>query len=53
MSGEISSSGIQITIAEDVEEVLSKEVKTVGNGAHVLCPKEHVGRKAYLVVCKE
>jgi len=53
MSGEVISNGIQVTISEDVEEVLKKEVKPVGNGAHALCPKEHVGKTVYLVVCKE
>lgn len=46
MSGEVVSDGIQITISEKVEEVLNKEVKPVGNGAHVLCPKNIPGKKS-------
>lgn len=51
--GEIQESGIAITIQEDVEEVLTDEVTPFGNGAKVGCPKKHLGKKVYLVVCKE
>lgn len=50
---EISSGGIEISIEEDVEEVLKGEVTEFGNGAKVGCPKKHLGKKVYLVVCKE
>ncbi len=50
---EVSSSGIEVSIKEDVEEVLKSEVTKFGNGAKVGCPKKHLGKKVYLVVCKE
>lgn len=53
MSGEITSRRIQVSISEDVEEVLKKNIVPIGNGAHVICPKEHIGKPVYLVVCKE
>mgnify|MGYP000231422888 CR=1 FL=1 len=39
--------------SEDVEEVLKKEIVPIGNGAHVICPKEHIGKLAYLVIVKK
>lgn len=50
---EISSAGIEVTIEEEVEEVLKKEVTPFGNSAKVGCPKRHMGKKVFLVVCKE
>jgi putative transposon-encoded protein len=50
---EITDAGIAVTIDADVEEVLQGEVTPVGNGAKVGCPKEHLGKSVYLVVCEE
>lgn len=52
MSSKITSREIKISISEDVEEVLKKYIVPIGNGAHVICPKEHIGKTVYLVVCK-
>ncbi len=43
----------ELHLSDEVEGFLRKEVKPHGNGAHVLCPKEYMGRDVYLVVCKE
>lgn len=32
------------------EEVLEKEVKTFGNGGHVVLPKEHISKKVRIIV---
>lgn len=53
MPGEITSKKIRVLISEDVEEVLKKEIVPIGNGAHVICPKEHIGKLAYLVIVKK
>ncbi len=53
MSGEVTSDKIKTVITETIREVLQKEVTSFGTGAHVICPKEHLGRKVYLVVCEE
>lgn len=53
MPGEVTPSEIRTIITEDVKEVLQREITSFGTGAHVVCPKEHLDRKAYLVVCKE
>lgn len=38
----------KLILTVDVEDILRKEVSPIGNGAHVICPKEHVGKTAYL-----
>ncbi len=43
----------ELRLTDEVEGFLRKEIKPQGSGAHVLCPKEYLGRTAYLVVCKE
>ncbi len=53
MVGEVKSDEIVTSISENVEEVLRKEVTSFGTGAKVGCPKEHIGKTVYLVVCKD
>lgn len=43
----------KLRLTDEIEGFVRKEIKPHGNGAHVLCPKEHLGKTAYLVVCKE
>lgn len=43
----------ELVISEEVEDIFRKEITSFGTGAHVVCPKEHVGETAYVVVCKE
>lgn len=53
MPGKITATGIKVVIREDVEEVLKRKVTPFGTGAKVGCPKEHIGKSAYLVVCRK
>jgi len=53
MSSVVTSKTIKVSISEEVEEVLKKSIVPIGNGGHVICPKEHIGKTVYLVVCKE
>ncbi len=53
MSGELELSEEKLVLSEDVEDILRKNVAPIGNGAHVTCPKEYLGKTVYLVVCKE
>jgi len=32
---------------------LEKKVTTFGNGAKVDCPKEFIGKRVYLIICKD
>jgi putative transposon-encoded protein len=43
----------KLILSEDVEDIIRKEVVPIGNGAHIICPKEHVGKTVYLVVVKK
>ncbi len=53
MPGKVNISERELVISEEVEDIYRKEISTFGTGAHVVCPKKHKGKKAYLVVCKE
>ena len=37
-------------IIEDFEESLERDVKDIGNAAHVLVPKKHRGKKANVII---
>jgi len=44
----------KLTLHEDqVLGFIEKRVTRFGNGAKVDCPKEYLGKRVYLVVCKE
>ncbi len=53
MSGKLELSEEKLVLSEDVENIIRKKVAPIGNGAHVTCPKEYLGKTVYLVVCKE
>lgn len=53
MAGKVELDGKKLLISEEVEDIFRKEVTPIGNGAKVGCPKKHVGKTAYVVVCKE
>ena len=43
----------KLILSVDVEDIIRKEVTPIGNGAHVICPKEYIGKTVYLVIVKE
>ena len=43
----------KLVLSADVETIIRKKAVTIGNGAHVTCPKEYLGRTVYLVICRE
>ncbi|MEM3519817.1 MAG: DUF2080 family transposase-associated protein [Candidatus Hadarchaeales archaeon] len=47
------SRGRLILREDDVLGFIEKRATKFGNGAKVDCPKEHIGRRVYLIVCKE
>lgn len=53
MAGKLELTKRKLILSEDVEDIIRKEVVPIGNGAHVICPKEHVGKTVYLVVVKK
>jgi putative transposon-encoded protein len=41
-----------LTLSDEIEGFIQKTVTPFGTGAKVDCPKEYLGRKVYLVICK-
>ena len=42
-----------VTLTDEIEGLIQKKVTPFGTGAKVDCPKEHLGKTVYLVICKE
>jgi putative transposon-encoded protein len=53
MKEEIVLTKTKLILSVDVEDIFRKEVTAIGNGAHVLCPKEHMGKTAYVIIVKK
>jgi len=45
--------GRLVLLEDEVLGFIEKEVTPFGNSAMVDCPKRYVGKRAYLIVCKE
>jgi putative transposon-encoded protein len=43
----------KITFADEVIGFIEKRVTPFGNSAKVDCPKEHIGKRVYLIICKD
>jgi putative transposon-encoded protein len=52
MKEEIVLTKKKLVLSVDVDDIIRRKVTPIGNGAHVICPKEYTGRTVYLVVCK-
>lgn len=48
----ITVSKEKIALSDEVIGFIEKTVTPFGNSAKVDCPKEFIGRKAYLIICK-
>jgi len=40
-------------LSDEVETIIEKTVTKFGNGAKLDCPKEHLGKRAYIMIRKE
>lgn len=40
-------------LSEDVVVIMEKKVTPYGNGAKVDCVKEHIGKRAYVIIVKD
>lgn len=49
----ISLEKTDFTLHDEVIGFIERKVTAFGNGAKVDCPKEYLGRRVYLVVCKQ
>ncbi len=43
----------RLHLQDEIDGFFEKFVTKFGNGAKIDCPKEFIGRKVYVVVCKE
>lgn len=43
----------KLRLSENVVGFIEKRVTPFGTGAKVDCPREHIGKRVYLVICKE
>ncbi len=53
MPGKLVLTKENLVLTVDIEDIIRKKAVPIGNGAHVTCPKEYLGRTIYLVICKE
>jgi putative transposon-encoded protein len=43
----------KLVLSDEIVGFIEKRVTSFGNGAKVDCPKEYMGKRVYLVVCKD
>ncbi len=43
----------RLHLQDEVDGFLEKVVTKFGNGAKIDCPKEFLGRRVYVIVCKK
>ena len=42
----------QLELKDNIETIFEKQVTKFGNGAKLDCPKQHLGKKAYIIIRK-
>ena len=45
--------GGKIQIKDNVEEIYERTIVPSGNGASIVAPKKHVGKRVYIIVLKK
>ncbi len=53
MSRKIKLSKSVLELTDEFETIIEKTVTKFGNGAKLDCPKEHLGKKAYIIIRKD
>jgi len=48
----LNEGGLQLH-EDEILGFIEKKVTPFGNSAKVDCPKEYIGKRAYLVICRE
>ncbi|MBU7026845.1 MAG: DUF2080 family transposase-associated protein [Theionarchaea archaeon] len=43
----------KLTLEDEVTTIIEKRVTKFGTGAKVDCPKEYLGKRVYILVCKD
>lgn len=39
-----------LTLKDQIKTIIEKTVTKFGNGAKIDCPKEHIGKRAYILI---
>ena len=39
-----------LTLKDEIKTLIEKTVTKFGNGAKIDCPKEYIGKKAYIII---
>lgn len=42
----------QLNLKDEIETIFEKKVTKFGSGAKIDCPKQHLGKKVYVIVRK-
>ena len=42
-----------LVLTDEIEGFIQKKVTPFGTGAHITCPKKYIGKRVYLVICRE
>ncbi len=45
--------GGKIKIEDDVEEMYDRKIVPYGNGANIIAPKKHIGKRAIVIILKD
>jgi len=43
----------KIQISDDVEEIYERVIVPSGNGASIVAPKKHIGKRAFIIILKK
>lgn len=43
----------KIEIRDNVEEIYERIIVSSGNGASIVAPKKHIGRRAFIIILKD
>jgi putative transposon-encoded protein len=43
----------QLELKDEIETIFEKQVTKFGNGAKIDCPRQHLGKKVYVIVRKK
>ena len=52
MAREMKLSGNRFVLTDEIETIIEKKVTKFGTGAKLDCPKEHLDKKAYILIRK-
>ena len=42
-----------LDLRDKIDVIIEKRVTKFGSGAKIDCPKEYLGRRAYILICKD